>query len=457
MKFRTIAIISSILIASFCIIAFAQEGSIVEKMPKSKNFDIPEDLDDEIKKLLKECETEMNARMEDIKNFKEHQEKFLKAAKRAVKKAPDCGLAHFYLCVGYQGDGNDKLALKEIEKGLKAKPDFYELEVEKADILVREEKETQAAKIYDKVIKEHPDYYYTYEAKFSLMIKQKNWKEALDMLNKILSYPHLERTDKNLKEFKPLLESEVKGLKMPFKAEGKHYLVTTDVSKDYADYILKHAETIYKAYDKIFKSKMKPGERFPITIFANRQDYINYGGPEQSGGFFHPTLQRVVFIKSQNEATFTTTLYHELFHQFLSSQKVVMPIWFNEGHADFFGGYKFDEENNRMLPGINQTRIKTIQQAAQRNMTASLPQLLNMTRDEYYEPQKMGINYAQGWSFVYFLWFAEGGRYNKYVKEYYGLMKKKKYSLKEMYSKVFARDIGQIEASWRSFAARGCR
>lgn len=457
MKISRIALLSLILVAFAGVVVHAQDGQIVEKMPKSKNFDIPEDLDESVKKLLKECETEMDLRTEDIKNFKEHQEKFLKAAKKAVQKAPDCALAHFYLCVAYQGDDNDKLALKEIEKGLKAKPDFHEFEVEKADILVREDKESEALKLYDKVITEHPDYYYTYEAKFSLMVKQKKWPEALEMLNKVLANPHLEQTDKQLKEFRPILESEVKGLNMPYKAEGKHYKVETDASQDYADLILKHAETIYKAYDKVFKGTMKPGEKFPITIFANAPDYYSYGGPQGSGGFFHPALQRVVFIKARTDTTFTTTLYHELFHQFLAAQKVAMPYWFNEGHADFFGGYKFDEENNRMLPGVNQTRFNTIRQAIQRSAAAPLSQLLQMNRDEYYDRQRAGMNYAQGWSFAYFLWMAEGGKYSSYVKKYYGLMKKRKYSLKEMYSKVFARDIGSIEASWKAFVMRGCR
>jgi hypothetical protein len=399
----------------------------------------------------------MDLRMEDVKNFQEHQENFLKAAKKAVQKAPDCALAHFYLCVAYQGDDNDKLALKEIEKGLKANPGFYEMDVEKADILVRDEKEDEALKLYNKVIEEHPDYYYTYEAKFSLMVKQKKWPEALEMLNKVLANPHLESTDKNLKEFKPILESEVKGLNMPNKAEGTHYVVETDAGQDYAEEILKHAETIYKAYDKVFSGKMKPGEKFPISIFSNAQDYHNYGGPPNTGGFFHPALQRVVFIKARTDGTFTTTLYHELFHQFLASQEVVQPIWFNEGHADFFGGYTFDEENNRMLPGPNQMRVNSIRQAVQQGAVVPLAQLLTMTREEYYEPKRASINYAQGWSFVYFLWMAEGGKYNKYVKNYYGYMKKKKYSLKEMYAKVFASDIGELEASWRSFVARGCR
>ena len=457
MKSRISIFLLVIIFLSFGTAVTAQEGQIVKRLPKTKNLEIPADVDEKVKELLKECDDEMYARIEDIKNFKDHQEKLEKAAKKVTKIAKDCALGWFYLCVAQQGDDKDKLALKSIATGLKLKPDFYELEVEKADILVREEKEDEALKIYDKVIKGQPDYYYTYEAKFSLMVKQKKWKEALDLLNKILANPHLERTDKSLKEFKPLLESEVKGLNMPFKAEGKHYIITTDDSQSYADEILKHAELIYKAYDKVFKGKMKPGEKFPITIFANRNDYVRYGGPPQSGGFFHPALQRVVFIKSGNASTFTTTLYHELFHQFLAAQKVSMPIWFNEGHADFFGGFKYDEQNNCMVCNVNQTRVRTIQQAVQRNQAVPLATLLNMTREEYYARDRAGINYAQGWSFVYFLWRAEGGKYSSYVKKYYGLMKKKKYSMKEMAAKVFGSNLGSIEAAWRSFAARGCR
>jgi tetratricopeptide (TPR) repeat protein len=457
MKLRRIIPVSVAVLVVIAVFVFAQDGQIVEKMPKSKNFDIPEDLSKDVKELLEECNKEMDARIEDRKNFKEHQKKFLKAAKKVTQKAKDCALGYFYLCVAHQGDGKDKLALKAIATGLKLKPDFYELDVEKADILRREEKEGEALKIYDKVIKEHPDYYYTYEAKMSLMAKQKKWKETLDLLNKILTHPRLKQTDKSLKEFKPLLESEVKGLNMPYKAEGKHYVVATDVSQSYADEILKHAELIYKAYDKVFKGKMKPGEKFPITIFANRQGYLNYGGSPQSGGFFSPRLGRVVFIKSGSMSTFTVTLYHELFHQFLAAQKVAMPMWFNEGHADFFGGWTYDEKNNCMVCKPNERRRKDIQTAIQRRQAVPLAQFLQMNRDEYYDRQTMGRNYAQGWSFVYFLWRAENGRYAKYVKKYYGLMKKKKYSLKELYNKVFRKDIGAIEASWRAFAARGSR
>jgi hypothetical protein len=297
------------------------------------------------------------------------------------------------------------------------------------------------------VIAEHPEYAYVYEAKLSLMMKQKKWKEALDLIDKCLSMPRLQQTDKNLREARPIIEKEQQGINMPFKAEGEHYVVHTDDSQQYAQHILKHAETIYKAYTKVFKSnKLKVEGRFPIIIFARAADYHNYGGPQGSGGFFHPLLQKVVFVKSSNPSTFTTTLYHELFHQFLAGQKVSLPMWFT-----------FDEENNQMVCNVNPTRINGIRQAVQRGQHAPLAEFLTMKRSQYYNRQTMSRNYCQGWSFVYFLWRAEDGKYTKYVKKYYEMMKDRKNSLKDMYEKVFAKDIAAIEQAWKQFVLAGCR
>jgi oligoendopeptidase F len=80
-----------------------------------------------------------------------------------------------------------------------------------------------------------------------------------------------------------------------------------------------------------------------------------------------------------------------------------------------------------------------------------------MDRSEYYGPQ-IGINYAQGWSFVYFLWRYENGKYAQYAKNYFKLIKSRtRYSLRELYNKVFAKDINTLETEWRAFVLRGCR
>lgn len=437
-------------------------GPVVKKLARSNNFDIPPDTDANTAKLIKEGDDLLERRKEHPKEARELTESALKVLKKALPKAPKVPVLRFFLCVAYQGVEKDDLAVKEIDEGLKLNPDFYELLVEKADIMARKEKYDDALKLYDGAIEKAPNYTYAYEAKAGLMIKQKKFKEALELFKKARSMEHEEDMENFFKGFSRILESEVRGPwgdKQVFKAEGDNYIITTDDSQGYADLILKHAEAVYKAYTKVFpkQSSGKKEDKFPIMIFSRAEDYYRYGGPPQSGGFFSDALGKVVYVKSNDPNQIANVLYHELFHQFLSRYVDNPPYWFNEGHADFFGGFYYNEQENQLECRPNPMRLQFIQQAVQRNAQAPLATFLQMDREEYYGP-RIGVNYAQGWSFVYFIWRHQDGKYANYVKEYFNLIKsKKRYSLKELYQKVFAKDISTLETEWRAFVLRGCR
>jgi tetratricopeptide (TPR) repeat protein len=441
---------------------FSQDvvGPVVKKLARSKNFDIPPDTDADAAKLIKEGDDLLERRKEHPKEARELTESALKVLKRALPKAPKVAVLRYFLCLAYQGIEKDDLALKEIEEGLKLNPDFYEFLVEKADIMVRKEKYDDALKLYDEAIEKGPNYTYAYEAKAGFMMKQKKFKEALELFKKIRSMEHEEDTEHGIKGFLPILENEVRGPmgdRQVFKAEGDNYIITTDDSQSYADLILKHAEAVYKAYTKVFPKQhiTKKEDKFPIMIFSRAEDYHRYGGPVGSGGFFSDALGKVVYIKSNDPNQIANVLYHELFHQFLSRYVDDAPYWFNEGHADFFGGFYYNEQKSQLECRPNPMRFQYIQQALQQNVYTPLSEFLQMDRSEYYG-QRIGLNYAQGWAFVYFLWRYQEGKYSNYAKDYFNLIKsKKRYSLKELYQKVFARDVTILESEWRAFVLRG--
>jgi tetratricopeptide (TPR) repeat protein len=458
----SVSILSALLVFLFPISAQDQIGPVVKKLSRSNNFDIPPDTDADAAKLIKEGDDLLEQRKERPKEWKELTEGALKVLKKALPKAPKVAALRFFLCLAYQGVEKDDSALKEIEEGLKLNPDFYELQVEKADIMVRKEKYDEALKLCDQAIEKGPNYTYAYEAKANLMMKQKKFKDALELCKKVRSMEHEEYVENGLKELLPVLENEVKGpdWAQTFKAEGDNYIITTDDSQGYADRILKCAEAVYKAYTKVFpkRSSGKKEDKFPIMIFSRAEGYHRYGGPVGSGGFFNPQLGKVVFIKIDKPDQESNFLFHELFHQFLSKYVDDPPYWFNEGHADFFGGFHYNEKENQLECQPNPMRFQPIQQIVRQNAQAPLSTFLQMDRQEYYDRRRIDINYAQGWSFVYFLWRFQDGKYCNYVKEYFNLIKsKKKYSLKELYQKVFARDIATLEAEWRAFVLRGCR
>ena len=103
---------------------------------------------------------------------------------------------------------------------------------------------------------------------------------------------------------------------------------------------------------------------------------------------------------------------HEAFHQYIHFYLGCAPMtWFDEGHADYFGGAVPVGKRFKFKP--LRGRRETIQRAAVSGDCVPLKQFLYYTHAEYMA--RASLCYAQGWSFVYFLHEGhhEGARVKK--------------------------------------------
>jgi hypothetical protein len=100
-------------------------------------------------------------------------------------------------------------------------------------------------------------------------------------------------------------------------------------------------------------------------------------------------------------------MFHEAFHQYIhyAVGEVAPHSWFNEGYGDYFSGAEFDQHGNVGRILVNSWRVELIQYAIGGRQHASWREMVWMAWMEkpvYYGPNK-GVNYAMGWSVVYFL------------------------------------------------------
>jgi len=196
---------------------------------------------------------------------------------------------------------------------------------------------------------------------------------------------------------------------------------------DTENYIIIHHSTDAKLLKKLDRNlevmhayfrKLYPPPK-PVTAIStvrvckNREEYIHYGGPAMSAGYWNHRSEELVLYDNKkgeygsklgNKDTFIV-LYHEAFHQYVyhSAGELAPHIWFNEGNADYFSG--------AVIPGGKDVEVKTVRahpwrykvilQAVRTKKQVSLRTLFKMTKSEYYRNAR--LCYAQGWSVVYFL------------------------------------------------------
>ncbi len=147
-----------------------------------------------------------------------------------------------------------------------------------------------------------------------------------------------------------------------------------------------------------------------VRIFTDHGQYMSYGAPGGSAGYWSATDRELVLYDDQADGGRKDTwivLNHEAFHQYIFYLygNISPHSWYNEGTGDFYSGLEY--KNKRFSLKANLWRRDTIKAVVQANKHVPLADFVRFTQPEYYGTNKFGAlignNYAQGWSLIYFL------------------------------------------------------
>ncbi len=127
-----------------------------------------------------------------------------------------------------------------------------------------------------------------------------------------------------------------------------HFTVTSNGGEKQARRVVEQFELVRAAFQKILTSTMRvdPGE--PIIILAAKNEntlkallpeYYEVTGHMHPAGIFVPGQEKhyiALRLDAEGENPYHV-LYHEYFHLIVQLNFRNMPVWLNEGYAEFFG------------------------------------------------------------------------------------------------------------------------
>ncbi len=395
-----------------------------------------------------------------IEEIHKSKEDTTKATKRLVRdlellnrRKPNDPLVNYYLAIGYQLTRKYDRAERTIKKSLRKKPKFYEALVELADIHVWKKEFDDAVKNYDKAIAIEPRYYPSFERKGRALLEMGKYKESKATLQKALK---LIPENPNVQMLLTMIELQLRGprWRKTYTKESSNYIVKTSVSDSYAKLISDRMERILKIYKKIFPSIKKPDRKYEVWVYSSKGHYVAAGNPRGAGGHYEPLVRKLVLFKYEKLADLELVLNHEGFHQFLHDYIQRIPQWFNEGLADYYGGYVYEKRGSKhyMVPKPNPWRLRLIKQVIAAKRTVDTAELMQMTRGEMYSSQGVSINYAQAWAMVYYC--IEGGKKRKYDKVLINYFKalRKGYDIEKAYATTFGRiNMEKFDKAWKTY------
>jgi hypothetical protein len=220
-----------------------------------------------------------------------------------------------------------------------------------------------------------------------------------------------------------------------------HYVILYDKSIDTTNpglinRIANQLERIRaQVYEPLFPAARPVTALSIVKVTQDRNQYLAYGAPEGSGGYWSWPSRELVFFcvpdGTQRGVNITLdVLNHEGFHQYIfyAVGQFSPHSWFNEGHGDYFAG--FDLKEGKFVRGKFAWRQDKIKSAIENRCYVPLKDFFKFSQAEYYrrggdkrKGEDVGQNYAQGWSVIWFLRTTKDPRYTGILDRYFNVMK----------------------------------
>jgi hypothetical protein len=198
-------------------------------------------------------------------------------------------------------------------------------------------------------------------------------------------------------------------------AETANYVLLSNLSTKHRTMVTSLQDNVALLRD-IFAAVAPPIDTIDavsvIRIFATQDAYVAYVGPdlEWTSGVWMPTKKELVIRPVETGSTreqrnrFLAIVYHEAFHQYLfyALGKRQAPVWFNEGHAEFFEQAEIRGRNVTIGEDPDAVEL-VLASIAQNNFP--IERLLAMDYPQFYDrdPEQRRRNYALAWALVYYL------------------------------------------------------
>jgi Tfp pilus assembly protein PilF len=193
--------------------------------------------------------------------------------------------------------------------------------------------------------------------------------------------------------------------------QSPHFTLITDANDKQGVHVLDQLERMRWVFQTLFPSaSVDPAA--PITVIAvkNKQDfaalepeaYLAKGQISLEGLFLSTQDKNYILLRldAENEQHPYAIIYHEYTHFQLRKDIVWLPLWLNEGLAEFFQNTDIHDKDVQLGEPSYDDLLYLRQ-----NRIIPLPILLRVdaTSPYYHEEQKGSIFYAESWALTHFL------------------------------------------------------
>lgn len=193
------------------------------------------------------------------------------------------------------------------------------------------------------------------------------------------------------------------------KANGKTYRIPSNVEQRLGAYVSK----IFTIYRQALDLEYPQTREFRIEIYGTEQAYRAYQQSvapvlENSAGFYNPATNQITTWGMPSDHLLRL-ITHECSHAISASHGKYVPVWLNEGLAEYFEEMQVSGLGAQVP--VSQQWLYVLKQRGYVSSSPDLRAVIDSPHNLWYTANGAdGISYATSWSLVWFLMDSKQGR-----------------------------------------------
>src|SRR5579863_8229857 len=239
-----------------------------------------------------------------------------------------------------------------------------------------------------------------------------------------------------------------------------HFVVVTNASDKQGRRVADQFERMRSVFHAAFpKLNIDPGSPIIVLVIKDEKDfralepvaYLAKGSLQLGGLFLRAPDKNYVLMRLDAEGEHPySVVYHEYTHLLVGKSAEWMPLWMNEGLAEFYQNTEIHEKD----ASLGEPSTENILLLRQRPL---LPLTTLFTVDEkspyYHEENKGSIFYAESWALIHYLQVKDRHDKTLHLDEYSELLIKKVDPVAAA-TQAFG-DLKKLQASLEAYVRQG--
>jgi len=191
---------------------------------------------------------------------------------------------------------------------------------------------------------------------------------------------------------------------------SKNFLLVGNASEKEMRQVATRLEQFRDVFTRLFSAaRFTSPVPTTVIVFKSMSSYKPFN-PGNNAGYFQKG-QDVNYITLTTEASQNPfrVIYHEYVHQLVDNTNGNVPVWFNEGLAEYYSSFDIEEDRKVHLGELIPYHLQTLRE--QKLLPLRTLFAVDHYSPEYNEGSKRGMFYAESWALVHYLILSNNGQH----------------------------------------------